>query len=360
MRRKSAAYQPVYGAYRTEWIASEVMTRYVMPAEGAPHTRTWLAWPAKESVWESLLPHARADVTRLVRAIAEHEPVALLARREHLEQAHRALGCSVELVSAPLDDLWVRDTGPTFVRAPDGSPAGIDFNFNGWGQKAECHMDAKVARKALEYLRIQRVVAPIVAEGGALEVDGEGTLLATESSLVNPNRNPGSDHDEIERALGDLLGVTKVVWLQGVTDEDVTDCHVDAVARFAEPGVVLVTRPPAPKPEDAFARAAARAQDILREATDAKGRRFEVIELPQPNPVDMPGKRGPEFLYTYINFYIGNEAVYVPAFGDRRGDARAAGILADAFPGRTIVPVEYNAVSEGGGGIHASTQQQPA
>jgi agmatine deiminase len=331
-----------------------------MPAESAPHARTWLAWPAKESVWEDLLPHARADVVRLARAIAEREPVALLARREHLDEARSAVGAAVEVVSAPLDDLWVRDTGPVFVNAPDGSPAGIDFNFNGWGQKAECHLDAKVARKLLAHAGVERVVAPIVAEGGALEVDGDGTLLATESSLVNPNRNPDSDHDDIERALGELLGVRKVVWLQGIADADVTDCHVDAVARFAEPGVVLVDRPVDPDPDDAFARAAAQAQDVLREATDARGRRFDIVELPQPNPAEMPGTRGSEFLYTYVNFYLGNDAVYLPAYGDRRSDDRAAGILADAFPGRAVVPVEYNAVAEGGGGIHCSTQQQPA
>ncbi len=336
------------------------MTRYVMPAESAPHARTWLAWPAKKSVWEELLPKARADVARLARAIADREPVTLLARREHVEDARQAVGDGVKVVAAPLDDLWVRDTGPTFVTGPDGAVAGIDFNFNGWGQKAEHHLDSRVARKVLEYEGIERVVAPIVAEGGSLEVDGEGTLLATESSLVNPNRNPGIDHDEIERALGDLLGVRKVVWLQGVAGAEVTDCHVDAVARFAEPAVVVVDLPIRPDPDDGFARAATRAREILREATDARGRRFEIIDLPHPNRADMPGTRGGEFLYTYVHFYVGNDAVYIPAYGDRRGDDRAAGILADAYPGREIVPVEYNAVAEGGGGIHASTQQQPA
>ncbi|MFF3568218.1 agmatine deiminase family protein [Nocardia jiangxiensis] len=336
------------------------MTRYVMPAESAPHARTWLAWPAKESVWEELLPAARADVARLAHAIAEHEPVALLARREHVEDARQVVGDGVKVVSAPLDDLWVRDTGATFVKAPGGDVVGIDFNFNGWGQKAEYHLDARVARKMLEYEGIERVVAPIVAEGGSLEVDGEGTLLATESSLVNPTRNPDSDHDAIERALGDLLGVRKVVWLQGVAGREVTDCHVDAVARFARPGTVVVDLPVDPDRDDVFARAAARAREILREATDAAGRSFEVIELPQPNRADMPGTRGAEFLYTYVHFYVGNDAVYMPAYGDRHGDDRAAGILADAFPGREIVPVEFNAVAEGGGGIHAATQQQPA
>ncbi|MBF6328610.1 agmatine deiminase family protein [Nocardia transvalensis] len=335
------------------------MTRYVMPAESAPHARTWLAWPAKESVWEELLPRVRAEVAGLARAIAEHEPVTMAARREHVEEAQRACGPAVEVVAAPLDDLWMRDTGPVFVTAPDGTLAGIDFNFNGWGQKAECHLDAKVARKVLELVGIPRVIAPIVAEAGALEVDGAGTLLATESSLINPNRNPGLGHDDIEKAMADLLGITKVVWLQGVADEDVTDCHVDAVARFAEPGVVLLDWPVDPDPADVFVRAAAQARAILMEATDAAGRRFDIVELPQPDPAAMPGTRGSEFLYSYVNFYVGNDAVYLPAYGDRRGDDRAAGILADLFPGRDVVRVEYNAVAEGGGGIHCSTQQQP-
>ncbi|WP_024801297.1 agmatine deiminase family protein [Nocardia sp. BMG51109] len=334
------------------------MTRYVMPAETDPHARTWLAWPAKESVWEELLPLVRADVARLARAIAEYEPVTLVARREQVDDARRACGPDVQVVPAPMDDMWIRDTGPIFVGGPEGG-AGIDFNFNGWGQKSEYHMDAKVARKVLEHAGIPRVVAPIVAEGGALEVDGEGTLLTTESALVNPNRNPGFDHGEIENALADMLGVTKVVWLRGVAGEDVTDCHVDAVARFAEPGVVLVDRPVHPDPGDVFARAAVEAREILRESTDAAGRGFEIIELPQPDVTALPGERGPDFLYSYVNFYVGNGAVYMPAYGDRHGDDRAAGILGDAFPGREVVRVEYNAVVEGGGGIHCSTQQQP-
>ncbi|RDI61678.1 agmatine deiminase family protein [Nocardia pseudobrasiliensis] len=335
------------------------MTRYVMPAESAPHARTWLAWPAKESVWEHLLPLVRDDVARLARAIAEREPVTVIARREHVDQARLACGSAVEVIPAPLDDLWLRDTGPTFARAADGSLIGIDFNFNGWGQKAEFHMDAKVARKVLENAGIERVIAPIVAEGGALEVDGAGTMLATESSLINPNRNPDLRHEDIERAVADLLGIGKIVWLQGVADEDVTDCHVDAFARFASPGVILLDWPVDPDPADVFARAAAKARSRLAEATDVTGRPFEIVELPQPNRADMPGERGMDFLYSYANFYVGNDAVYLHAYGDRRSDDRAAGIVAEQFPGREVVRIEYNAVAEGGGGIHCCTQQQP-
>ncbi|MFI5778542.1 agmatine/peptidylarginine deiminase [Nocardia sp. NPDC051570] len=336
------------------------MTRYVMPAESAPHARTWLAWPVKESVWGDLLPQVRADVVRLARAIAEREPVTMIARREHVEDARLACGPGVEVVPAPLDDLWIRDTGPTFVVDGGGAPVGVDLNFNGWGQKAEFHMDAKVARKVLEIAGIERVIAPIVAEGGAIEVDGAGTMLATESSLINPNRNPDLRHEDIERAVADLLGIGKVVWLQGVADEDVTDCHVDAVARFARPGVILLDWPVDPDPADVFARAATQARGRLAEATDVTGRHFEIVELPQPNRADMSGSRGSDFLYSYANFYVGNDAVYLHAYGDRRSDDRAVGILADQFPGREMVRVEYNGVAEGGGGIHCSTQQQPA
>ncbi|MGV9674487.1 agmatine deiminase family protein [Nocardia sp. NPDC003482] len=335
------------------------MTRYAMPAESAPHARTWLAWPAKGSVWAELLAPARADVARLARTIAEREPVTVLARREHVAEAARDCGPDVEVVAAPLDDVWIRDTGPVFVTAEDGSQVGIDLNFNGWGQKAEYHMDAKVARKVLEIAGIERVLAPIVAEGGALEVDGAGTMLATESSLINPNRNPGLSHEDIERAVAELLGIVEVVWLQGVADEDVTDCHVDAVARFARPGVILLDWPVHPDPLDVFARAAYRARTRLAEATDATGRGFEIVELPQPDRADLPGTRGPEFLYSYANFYVGNGAVYLHAFGDRRSDDRAAGIVGDLFPGREVVPVAFDAVAEGGGGIHSATQQQP-
>ncbi|MFD4276758.1 agmatine deiminase family protein [Streptomyces cyaneofuscatus] len=326
-------------------------------AEWDSHARTFMSWPALESVWAEDLPYVREDIARIARAIAEYEYVVMMARPDQQKAAQRACGSQVEVIPLAVDDMWARDTVPVFVEE-GGEVIGVDFNFNGWGDKQEHTNDARVGRTLLTKYGIPRVEAPLVAEGGSFETDGEGTLLITESSIVNENRNPGLSRDDIEADLIETLGVDKVVWLKGVRGQDITDAHVDSLVRFTAPGVVLLDQAFPGTPPDSWSRAADQAREVLSKATDARGRRFEVIDLPQPDLDRITGE-GDDFVSTYANFYVANDSVFMPRFGDRKADDRARGILQEQFPDRDIVPVVIDTVASGGGGIHCATHDQP-
>ncbi|MER7765107.1 agmatine deiminase family protein [Streptomyces sp. NPDC097619] len=326
-------------------------------AEWESHTRTFMSWPALTSVWGEDLRYVRQDIARIARAIGEYEAVVMMARPEQVDAAQRAVGSQVEVIPLAVDDLWARDTVPVFMEEK-GKVVGVDFNFNGWGNKQEHRNDGVVGRKLLQEYRIPRVQAPLVAEGGSFEPDGEGTLLITESSIVNDNRNRGKSKAVIEAELKKTLGVEKVVWLAGVRGEDITDAHVDSLVRFTAPGVVLLDRAHPSTPADSWSRSADQAASVLAKATDARGRRFEVIDLPQPDLNRITGE-GDDFVSTYANFYIANDSVFLPKFGDRKADDRARGILQEHFPKRDIVLVPIDTIASGGGGIHCSTHDQP-
>lgn len=316
-----------------------------------------MSWPALESVWAEDLPYVRKDIARVARSIAEYEYVVMLARPDQQAAAQKACGSQVEVVPLAVDDLWARDTVPVFVEEA-GKVVGVDFNFNGWGNKQEHANDGRVGSTLLPMYGIPRTKAPLVAEGGSFETDGEGTLLITESSIVNSNRNRGKNRDQITAELKQTLGVDKVVWLAGVRGEDITDAHVDSLVRFAAPGVVLLDRAFPGMPADSWSRAADQANSVLTKATDARGRRFEVIDLPQPDLDRITGS-GDDFVSSYANFYVANDSVFMPRFGDRKADDRARGILQEHFPKRDIVPVRIDTIASGGGGIHCSTHDQP-
>jgi len=323
---------------------------WVMPEEGQPHRRTWMAFAASERIWgRDLLPQVRRDQATIATTIARFEPVSMLVRAEDLDLA-RSLLPGVELVTSELDDLWMRDTGPVFVR---GGGA-VDFNFNGWGGKQEHRRDAKVAGFAAGQAGAQRVRTDLVLEGGALEVDGEGTAIITESCVLNGNRNQGWTKSDVEQELAHLLGIRKVIWLPGIAGRDITDGHTDFYARFAGPGVVVAGLDNDPESFDYDVTR--RHLEILRAATDAAGRplRVEVLEGPETVRV-----RDEDFAAGYVNFYVCNGAVIGPEFGDRRADAAAKATLERLFPGRTVVQINIDGIASGGGGIHCTTQQEP-
>ncbi|MFC6594066.1 agmatine deiminase family protein [Kitasatospora paranensis] len=327
-------------------------------AEWESHARTFMAWPASTGIWDSQLPDVRQDIAGVARAVGGYEPVVMFARPEQADAAQRACGSDVEVVPLPVDDLWARDTVPVFVE-DSGTLKGVDLNFSGWGNKQKEHgNDTRLAAALLDRYRIPRITTPVVAEGGSFETDGQGTLLVTESSVVNERRNPGKSRDEIEDGLKQALGVTKVIWFAGVRDQDITDAHVDCLVRFAAPGVVLLDQPFPGAPEDVWSRSAAQAKEVLKDATDARGKPLEIIELPQPDPDRITG-RGDAFVSSYINFYVANKALFLPRFGDPDADARAQQIVRDHFPGRDIVPLKIDNIASGGGGIHCSTHDQP-
>ncbi|WP_371634912.1 agmatine deiminase family protein [Streptomyces zaomyceticus] len=349
----SATTRPATGSSRP---ASEGGERH-FGAEWDSHTRTFMSWPALASVWEDDLPYVREDIARIARAVAEYEAVVMMARPEQVAAAQRACGSQVEVIALPVDDLWARDTVPVFVE-DGGELLGVDFNFNGWGNKQEHTNDAQVGRLLLRKYGIPREQAPLVAEGGSFETDGEGTLLVTESSIVNDNRNRGKTRDQIEDELIETLGVEKVVWLAGVRGEDITDAHVDSLVRFTAPGVVLLDQAFPGSPADSWSRSADQARSVLEKATDAQGRRFEIVDLPQPDLDRITGE-GDDFVSTYANFYVANDSVFMPKFGDRRADDRARGILQEHFPKRDVVQIQIDTIASGGGGIHCATHEQP-
>ncbi|MFF2081180.1 agmatine/peptidylarginine deiminase [Kitasatospora sp. NPDC058162] len=326
--------------------------------EWEKHERTFMAWPASENVWGEQLGAVRKDIASVARAIGGREPLVLLVRPGQEDSARNACGKDVELLSVPVDDLWARDTVPVFVEE-GGKVKGVDFNFSGWGGKQQHDNDARIARAVLDKYGIERVATQLVAEGGSFETDGQGTLMVTESSIVNANRNPGRDRDQIEAELKQALGVTKVIWLAGVRGKDITDAHVDCLARFAAPGVVFLDRAFPGMPADVWSRSADQARAVLADATDATGKKLKVIEISQPDPDRITG-RGDAFVSSYMNFYIGNKGVYLPLFGDAKADGHAQDVFKDQFPDREIVPVQIDTIASGGGGIHCSTHDQPA
>ncbi len=329
---------------------------YRMPPEWAPHSRCWMAWPCRKDLWGDRLEEARTAYAEVAKAIAEFEPVTMIANSDEVAEVSLYCGGGVACVPVPHDDSWMRDVGPTFVFDAAGSLAGVDWGFNGWGGKYEPHdRDAEVARRILERLEIPRIETDLVLEGGAIHVDGEGTLLTTEQCLLNENRNPGMSRADIERELRRLLGVESVIWLgQGLLDDE-TDGHVDNLACFVRPGTVLAMTTADRKDDNHEALQDNLAR--LRAARDARGRELEIIELPQPKR--RKGPDGRRLALSYVNFYLANEAVIVPSFEDSN-DKAALEAIARCFPGRKAIQIGASDIVVGGGGIHCITQQQPA
>lgn len=280
----------------------------------------------------------------------------MLVGTADLALARRLCDPAVQLIEHEVDDLWMRDTGAVFVRKGRGERAALSFNFNGWGGKQAHARDATVAARMAALSGVPLLRSRLVLEGGGIEVDGQGTALITESCVLNANRNPGVSQAEAEQELKRLLGLEKIIWLPGIAGRDITDGHTDFYARFPAPGVVVAGLDEDPASYDhAVTR---RHLEILRGATDARGRRLRVAVMKGPEQVRRELET-PEFAAGYINFYVCNGAVIAPQFGDARADANARALLRELFPGRELVQLNIDAIAAGGGGIHCTTQQQP-
>jgi agmatine deiminase len=347
-----------------------------MPAEFEPHAGTWMVWPERPDNWRLGAKPAQEAFTAVAAAIAASEPVTVGVSAAQYENARARLPAAVRVVEMSSNDAWARDTGPTGVVDARGRVRGVDWVFNAWGGLDgglyfPWDQDDLVARKVLEIEGLHRYRAPFVLEGGAIHVDGEGTLITTEECLLNPNRNPGLSRGEIEGGLGDYLGVERIIWLGRGVFNDETDGHVDNLCCFVRPGEVALTwcdDPADPQHEisrDALAR--------LRAARDARGRRLLVHRIPQPGPLHVtaaeaagvdaregsrPRQAGDRMAGSYVNFYIANRRVVMPLL-DPATDARAMRILRRLFPGREVVGVPAREILLGGGNIHCITQQLP-
>jgi agmatine deiminase len=329
------------------------------PGDDARHERTWMAWPARRDVWGSLLPGVRSDIAAVARTIAAFEPVAMITRPGQARDAARACGSGVEIVELVNDDLWMRDMGPVFLVNGRGGLAGLDLNFNGWGGKQAHVHDARIAREVLGLLGVRRFTAPFVSEGGALVVDGQGTVMATESSIINPNRNPGQSKARLTRAILGDLGATKMIWVPGLRGHDITDGHIDGLARFARGPEVVVDQPADAHARDAWAVSERRALRILRGSADAAGRRLR-CRISRESATIPTGQNPTSFVNVYVNWYACNGAVLIPGFGDPHADAAARDLASGLYPDREIVQLAIDNLAAGGGGIHCATQQQPA
>jgi len=329
---------------------------FAMPPETARHERCWMAWPCREELWGERMAAARRAYAEVAQAIAEFEPVIVVARPDLTAEASLHCGQGISVLPLEHDDSWTRDSAPTFVVDAQGQLAGVDWRFNGYGEAVPDHArDARLAEAICERLKVPRFVAPIVLEGGAVHVDGEGTCLVSAGTVLDPRRNPGLGRADAEAALADHLGIAKVIWLEQGLVGDRAGGHVDNLACFARPGVVLALAcrdpqdPNHPVLQDNLAR--------LRAESDARGRTLELVEIEQP-PAQFraDGSRIPA---SYINIYIANGAVLMPMF-DAATDMPAYRAVAAAFPDRRIVQIDASDLVHGGGGIHAITQQQPA
>jgi agmatine deiminase len=347
-----------------------------MPGEFEPHTGCWMAWPERPDNWREGARPAQEAFAAVVAAIDPSDPVKMAVSPEQRGAAEAALPDSVKLFELATDDAWMRDIGPTFVVGNDGARRGVDWQFNAWGGHhgglyTSWERDQRAAAEILAIEGAERYAAPIVLEGGAIHVDGEGTVLTTEECLLNPNRNPDLSREQIERVLFDHLGAEKVVWLGLGVFNDETDGHVDNLACFARPGVVLLTwTDDASDPQHEISADALRR---LEQAGDAKGRPFEVIKVPSPGPLTIteeeaagvtaspgtqPRRAGDRLAASYVNFYLASDRVVFPLL-DERFDDEAAEIVRATFPERELTSVPAREILLGGGNIHCITQQVP-
>jgi len=332
---------------------------YRMPAEYEPHDRCLMAWPTstRSDVWREHYAHAEASYAAVARAINGFEPVLMITRPQDAAAARSYCGGEIEIVEMPIDDSWLRDSGPIFLLGGDGNLAAADFEFNSWGGKyLPYDLDATIGERLCRYLGVKRWAAPMVLEGGSITVDGEGTLITTESCLLHPSRNPLLSKADLEQILKEYLGVTKVIWLKAGLGEDEdpdTDGHVDGVAFFAGPGRVLLHMVRNRNHADYDNLAENRRR---LETTDACGRELEVVEFDlRSHPVSLGATSITE---NYINSYMANGALIVPT-GGTDGDAVALERLQEIFTDRQVVGVPSPIIAFGGGGIHCITQQIP-
>ncbi|MCF6320242.1 MAG: agmatine deiminase family protein [Rhizobiaceae bacterium] len=329
-----------------------------MPEESDKHLRTFMQWPVNREVYQDMvfLNMVQQSVADIANTIVEFEPVVMLMDAGFEKSARRKLNSNIEIWNIATDDLWCRDSGPIFVKNENAQLAISQVNFNGWGNKQVHDNDGKVAAKVAEQLELPVFNNELVGEGGGVESDGAGTLMAHESSWVNANRNGGT-RNEVGKLLLEAIGGEKIIWAPGRKGEDVTDYHIDALVRFVRPGVVLIQLPEFRDESEQWSRAAFQTFDILKNSTDARGNKLETVIISDPFDIRV---KSPDFVSSYVNYYVCNGAVIAAEFGDREKDAMAVEVLGKLYPGREIISLNIDPVGEVGGGIHCTTQQQPA
>ena len=335
-----------------------------MPDEAERHARTWMAFAANPAIWPPIqVSSVFRDLALIATTIAQYEPVSVLVSASDMTLARRLLRPDqhpfvIDLVECEVDDLWLRDTGPVFVRqSRNQGLAAVDFNFNGWGGKQVHQRDALVAAFIAQQTNTPLLSTELVLEGGCFEVDGAGTAIVTESCVLNENRNPGWAAADVEAELKRLLGVVKVIWLKGIAGRDITDGHTDFYARFVRPGEVIVSRDNyrASYDYDVTRQNIA----ILSKARDATGRMLKVTIVDTPDDISSAYDTD-DYAAGYVGYYVCNNALIMQKFGDTKADAAAKAALQKAYPDRIIEQISIDAIASGGGSVHCATQQQIA
>lgn len=322
-----------------------------VPPEDHPHEATLMMWPTAAQVYgdAAFLRHTQNTIIRIANTLAAFEDVILLAASDWHVRLRARLSGRVTLWDIPTEDLWARDAGPLITS--DGSRRAVShIAFNGWGRRQVHSLDGKVAVLVAERLGFALRPTGLTGEAGGVEQDGAGLLLAHESSWVNANRNPGLTRDQVGARLLQAYGASRIIWSRGVYGMDITDYHIDSLARFTRPGHLLINQPRQPDMADPFHRAASDTEAACRRA----GLAVEVIFEPDRRRV-----ASEDFVASYMNYYTCNGAVIAAAFGDADTDKAAADALARHFPGRQVVTLNVDALGELGGGIHCATQQVP-
>ena len=349
-RRQAIAGASALAAIGTPAMATD---SWHVPPEEARHQRTFMMWPVSRRVHPDryFLDLLQDTILAVANAIADFEPVTLLADATHHAALRPYLTENVTLWDIPTEDLWARDAGPLFAKNAAGDLAISHIQFNGWGKKQVHKHDGKVAAAIANRLGLPLIDSGLRGEAGGVEHDGHGLLMAHESSWVINNRNPGLGRDEVGRRLVKAYDATRILWSPGLKGEDITDYHIDSLAQFTGPGRVLINLPDAPDMSDPFHLAALDTHDMLQ----AAGVQVEVIPDPTRTRV-----RSPDFVASYANYYACNGAIIAAQFGDPETDALAVDALRRHYPGREIVTLNVDPLGEVGGGIHCATQQMPA
>ncbi len=338
---------------------------FVMPPEWSAQEAVFLSWPSNPETWPGVFRRAEEAYATFASAISQYERVRILCAASEFDRVNDALADAdahfgrIELLDIPTNDAWCRDHGPVFVKNPQtGERAVLDFTYNAWGGKfPPWDRDDAVPAQVAEQLGFRRFRIPFVCEGGALEVNGAGDLLTTRSVILNPNRNPEITEPEAERILRESLGVEQVLWLDRGLAGDDTDGHIDTLARFVSEDVVLAPSAPAWNPNHDVLRDNIRA--LRRMRTADSGSLLEVIPLNSPRPIRPEGWREEILPATYANFLLINQAVLVPTYRQDFADSEALAVIAQAYPGRTVIPIDCSDIILEGGALHCLSQQQP-
>lgn len=323
-----------------------------MPIESAKHERTFMQWPVNKAVYQSVseLEAVQKTIASIANTIAKFEPVVMMTAKEYHSSVRKQLTEKIELWDIPTDDLWCRDSGPVFLLNENQELAASSLNFNGWGNKQPHQNDGKITERLCERLGVKLFNNGLVGEAGGVDFDGSSNLIAHESSWVNKNRN-SQDLPEIEELLKQAFGASKVIWAPGVSGEDITDYHIDSLARQSEPSVIFIQMPEQMDPYDPWSRTAFETMEILRNEN------FEIIDVQSPLTTRVEDD---DFVASYPNYYVCNGGVICAQYGDKEADTVARRTLEELYPDHVVIALDIDALGKVGGGIHCATQQQPA